>query len=206
MNGSANENDLGYAVTIDGSGAVLVTGYISHRSSTVEDLYVARYDGADGHVLWTNEATNVAGPEAGLAIAADAEGNAIVTGYWPGMGGFRDIRTAKFAAGTGDLLWSKSYDAAQREDTGYALAVDSAGNVFITGRSTGATTDGDYYSAKYAAADGRLLWERRYNSAANGSDERLGLALDRAGNPIVTGNVTISNTSMELYTRAADER
>src|SRR3954469_1618689 len=47
-----------------------------------------------------------------------------------------------------------------------ALAVDRDGNVAVTGRSLDSSARNyDYYTAKYAAADGALLWERRFNGA-----------------------------------------
>ena len=49
------------------------------------------------------------------------------------------------------------------------MAVDGSGNVVVTGYSDNGTND-DYYTAKYAAADGALLWEKRYNGPANGDD------------------------------------
>ena len=41
--------------------------------------------------------------------------------------------------------------------------MDGNGNVFVTGYSFLNPQYPDYYTAKYAAADGALLWEKRYN-------------------------------------------
>jgi hypothetical protein len=44
------------------------------------------------------------------------------------------------------------------------VAVDGGGNVVVTGNSF--LTDyreSDYYTAKYAAADGASLWEKRFS-------------------------------------------
>jgi hypothetical protein len=49
------------------------------------------------------------------------------------------------------------------------VAVDSSGNVVVTGFSHNGTNY-DYYTAKYAVTNGLLLWERRYNGPANGDD------------------------------------
>src|SRR2546430_11716057 len=38
--------------------------------------------------------------------------------------------------------------------------------------------DEDYYTAKYAAADGVLLWEKRYNGPANRVDSATAAAVD----------------------------
>ena len=41
--------------------------------------------------------------------------------------------------------------------------------------------------AKYAAADGAVLWERRYDSPVKGDDRALALVLDGRGNAVVAG-------------------
>jgi hypothetical protein len=62
------------------------------------------------------------------------------------------------------------------------MAVDPSGNVLVTGYSYGTNYNYDYYTAKYAAADGALLWEKRYNGGAASS-----LALGPNGMVAVTG-------------------
>ena len=48
--------------------------------------------------------------------------------------------------------------------------MDGSGNVVVTGASSYGNGAIDFYTAKYAAADGALLWEKRYNGPANGDD------------------------------------
>src|SRR5688572_25942779 len=90
-----------------------------------------------------------------------------------------------------DTIWEKRYDGPAGTtglDRATAVAVDSAGNVAVTGFSDNATDDpdnygfncgypyycaigtADYYTAKYAAGDGHLLWEKRYNGTGQGDD------------------------------------
>ena len=64
--------------------------------------------------------------------------------------------------------------------------MDSSGNVVVTGSSHNGTND-DYYTAKYAAADGALLWEKRYDSPVNNDDRAAAVAVDGSGNGVVTG-------------------
>lgn len=96
----------------------------------------------------------------------DGSGNVVVVGYSNG-----DYYTAKYAAANGALLWEKRYNGpANQIDEATAVAVDSSGNVVVTGYSGDSNGNDDYYTAKYAAMDGALLWEKRYNGAANGND------------------------------------
>jgi outer membrane protein assembly factor BamB len=72
------------------------------------------------------------------------------------------------------------------------VAVDSSGNVLVTGTSNGGAGGEDFYTAKYAATNGALLWEQRYSGAAHFADIAQALAVDGSGNVVVTG-VTDSN-------------
>jgi hypothetical protein len=66
------------------------------------------------------------------------------------------------------------------------VAVDSSGNVFVTGYSTGTNTARDYVTIKYSSA-GVALWTNRYNGPANTNDEAAAVAVDSSGNVFVTG-------------------
>src|SRR5438034_1177312 len=79
-------------------------------------------------------------------IAVDAAGNSYVTGYFQSLatfgrtnqvtlftqiGGDFDIFVAKYD-GTGELVWVNQAGGTL-DDVGYGIAVDSAGNSFVTG-------------------------------------------------------------------------
>src|SRR6266498_5201314 len=54
----------------------------------------------------------------------------------------------------------------------------------------------DYYTAKYGAADGTLLWEHFYNDCDGGEDHPEAMTLDGTGNVAVTG---VSASAMEGF-------
>ena len=83
--------------------------------------------------------------------------------------------------------WEARYDGpASGADGGHRLAVDQAGNVYVTGESAGVNTFDDYATIKYDSS-GHQLWEARYNGLGNGYDRAYALVIDGEGNVYVTG-------------------
>ena len=204
--------DLGYAVAIDGSGNVVVTGAFDGTanfgggnlvSAGDYDVFVAKYNSSGVH-QWS-ERFGGTGVDIGLAVAVDGLGNGVVTGYFEDTADFgggplvsagsEDIFVAKYDGG-GAHQWSKRIGAAS-EDLGLGVAADGAGNVVVTGEFNGTVNFGggnlvsagyyDIFLAKYDAS-GAHQWSQRYGSA--GYETGYGLALDGSGNVVVTGGFT----------------
>ena len=201
-NGPANSQDYANALAVDGSGNVVVTGS-SVGSEDGEDYYTAKYAAADGAILWEQRYNGPSSPgkynDLAQALAVDGSGNVVVTGS-SDNGANTDYYTAKYARADGALLWERRYKGpANASDGASAVAVDARGNVVVTGSSVGNESGADYYTAKYAAANGALLWEKRYNGPANQGDEARALVLDASGNVVVTG-FSGNGNSEDCYT------
>ena len=84
--------------------------------------------------------------------------------------------------------WTRFYDGAGAgTDSARSIAVDVGSNVIVTGKSySGTTTGEDIVTVKYNPM-GTLLWTRRYDGPAHGSDMGRGVAVDNAGNIYVIG-------------------
>jgi len=184
-NGPANKDDYAVALAVDAGGNVVVTGY--SLNGTNADYYTAKYAAADGAFLWEKRYNGPAnGDDFARRVAVDGSGNVVVTGYSYNQTNL-DYYTAKYAAADGALLWEQRYNGpANKDDYAVAVAVDGNDNVVVTGYSSNGTNF-DYYTAKYAAANGALLWEQRYNGPANGNDIAVAVAVDGVGNVVVTG-------------------
>ena len=199
--GPANGADAAEAVAVDGAGNVFVTG--GSVNGTSSDIYTAKYAAANGAIVWEKRYNGTGnGVDAGHAIAIDAVGNAIVTGYSAGATTNQDIYTAKYAAVDGALRWERRYDGGLGAafDEGWAVGVDAAGDVFITGASESASNTSDFYTAKYSATTGAVLWERRYNGPGNGTDRASSLAMSSSGDVFVTGTASAASGYDDIYT------
>ncbi|HZM85178.1 MAG TPA: PQQ-binding-like beta-propeller repeat protein, partial [Blastocatellia bacterium] len=188
-NGPTNGSDHAYCLALDDSGNVLVAG------SSQDQFHLVKYAAPDGALLWEQRRTN--GYGRGVAIGADESGNVIVTGvFTDGTSG--DYYTAKYASSNGTLLWEQRYNGpANRSDEPRALALERNGNAVVTGTSHDSPSNTAYYTAKYAATSGLLLWDRRYDGSTENYAQ--GVAVDDAGDVVVTG-ISISGGNTDWYT------
>jgi hypothetical protein len=120
------------------------------------------------------------------SLALDSSGNVFVTGssYGPGSD-YYDYATIKYSS-TGAPLWTNRYNGPGASDIAKAVAVDSSGNVFVTGYSDGSGSGIDYATIKYSSS-GMPAWTNRYNGTGNSDDSASGIVVDSSGNVFVTG-------------------
>ncbi len=202
----SNSGDEAVKVVRDAADDIIVTGTTFVGGTS--DILTIKYSGADGSVLWQNRHGTTNAFNRARALAVDSNDNVVVTGVSDATFNFNstplprgDYYTAKYAATNGALLWDRRYNGpANGGDEALAVAVDRSGNVVVTGYSWGGASSNDYYTAKYAAADGALLWEHRYNGPANRDDQALAVAVDARGDVMVTGRSRNSGDTDDYYT------
>ena len=185
-NGPGNDWDTASALAVDSEGNVFVTGYSTGIGSGT-DYTTVKYS-SSGAVLWTKRYNGPGNSwDEACALAVDAQGNVYVTGYSAGAGSGTDYTTIKYSP-SGAVLWAKRYNGpGNGNDDAHAIALDSQGNVYVTGESEGTGSSSDYATIKYSPT-GERLWAMRYNGPGNGIDDASGLAVDSQGNVYVTGN------------------
>jgi len=147
-NGPGNGDDGPWPMTIDGSGNVCVTGR-SNGVGTFSDYATIKYY-PNGDTAWVRRYNGPGnGDDSGFDIAVDDSGNVFVTGFSYDSVTFYDCATIKYDS-AGNELWVKRYDGpGNGDDDGFVIAVDSSGNVFVTGDSQGSGTYWDYVTIKY---------------------------------------------------------
>jgi len=132
-------------------------------------------------------------------LGVDAAGNAYVTGI-SGTIITGDWLTIKYDA-DGNQQWVATYNGpGSGDDAAVAIAVDAAGNVYVTGYSVGSGTGYDYATIGYRTDDGSRTGVTRYNGPAGGDDKATAVAVDAAGNVYVTGYSAGSGTGDDYAT------
>jgi hypothetical protein len=186
----------GWGVTADDIGNVFVVGYIGISLFASRDFLIIKYN-SQGDTVWTQTYDGPAGDrDEAVYVELDETGNVVVVGPSKGSTnptGWMDYLTLKCNP-NGDTLWSRRYNsttsAESANDIPYDLAVDTGGNIYVSGTSdhdTFASTEDDILVVKYSP-DGDQLWEARFNSPGNVDDDANAMFLDEDLNVYVAAS------------------
>jgi uncharacterized delta-60 repeat protein len=136
--------------------------------------------------------------DGGREVVMDSQGNVYVVGLSEGSGTALDYLTIKYSP-AGTELWAVRYDAGfSNNDEAWGIALDGAGNVYVTGGSQ-SNTNRDMLTIKYNSA-GVQQWTARYNGIDNGYDEAIDIAVDSIGNVYVGGTSSLSASGFDFAT------
>ena len=238
--GGSNQ-DKAQGIAVDAAGNAYVTGSTNSTDfPTANALQATSSGGADGFVAELNAAgsalvysTYLGGNFSDLlnAIAVDGSGNTYVTGstssttfpttvgaFQTTLGGQTDAFITKLTAGGTGLAYS-TYLGGSTTDVGYGIAVDSAGNAYVTGYTTstnlptspgafqtslsGGLNDTDAFVTKLNPTGTGLVYST-YLGGSTGADYGYGIAVGSTGNAYVTGetrsnNFPVTNALQSMY-------
>jgi hypothetical protein len=195
--GPAHDTDSAAVVTVDNAGLAYVAGR-SVGSGTGEDYLVIKY-GRGGGVKWLRRYDAAGLWDGARGIAVDGSGNVYVTGRSFGSGTHGDFATIKYNS-SGVQQWVRRYTSSgYRDDGAMDIALDTEGNVIVTGFSTAAGASFDFYTIKYGP-DGSTKWSKRYDGPGNGSDIAQAVVVDQSNNVYITGPSLGDGTSADYAT------
>ncbi len=223
-----NSNDEGRGIAVDSAGNAYVTGQtlsteatfpekvgpdLTHNGPSL-DAFVAKVNAAGTGLVYAGYIGGNSS-DSGRGIAVDSAGNAYVTGWTSSAqatfpekigpdltknGGFDAFVAKVNPSGTG-LIYA-GYIGGTGIDSGYGIAVDSAGNAYVTGDTTSTqATFPEKVGPDLTYNGGRDAFVAKVNPSGTGLvyagyiggssvDEGHGIAVDSAGNAYVTGAAT----------------
>jgi hypothetical protein len=223
--GSSNGNAFGFGIAVDSAGNAYVTGSTASTNfpttpgafqtiaGSPGDAFVTKLDPTGSALVYSTYLGGSGNSDQGLSITVDSTGNAYVTGFTDSLnfpaknafqpafgGGLSDAFVTKLNAAGSALLYS-TYLGGSGDEQGHGIALDSVGNVYVSGNTGSANFPvtpgvfqtalggvGDAFVAKLdpAASGAASLLYSTY-LGGNGSDEGFGIAVDSNGNAYVTG-------------------
>jgi len=192
----SSSNDTGRGVAVGSSNNIYVTGTTSggldgYTNSGEQDIFLVKYS-SSGTKEWTRQlGTSKSDIAHGVAIKDDDY--IYVTGETRGgldnntNFGDKDIFLVQYDD-NGTRLWTQQLGTSS-EDAGYGVAVDSDGDIFVTGTTYGALDGSNYGSSdiflvKYSAS-GVKQWTKQLGTASE--DVAYGITVDSGGHIYLTG-------------------
>jgi DNA-binding beta-propeller fold protein YncE len=187
----------GLAVSRNGD-RVFATG-----NSSGEGAATVAYNAADGHQQWAVFSRG----ETASAIGVSPDGTKVfVTGYQLfDVATDYDYATVAYDAANGHQLWVARYNGPTNgPDFAQSLGVSPDGTtVFVTGASGGSTTNEDYATVAYNAANGTRLWAKRYNGPANNADRAWTVGVSPDGTKVFVAGFSVGATGSLDYATLA---
>jgi beta-propeller repeat-containing protein len=215
-------------VAVDQNGNAYVVGFTASTDFPLVNPFQPTYTGpfvdgfitklnADGSALVYSTYFGGSNNEFPQDIAVDSSGNAYITGYTfsidlpienamqANLGGFQDGFVTKLNASGSALVYS-TYLGGSDSDSGESIAVDAAGNVYLTGYTysvdfptinpfqptkNGGLFSNDAYVTKLDATGTAILYSTYFGGS--GPDSGSAIVVDSAGNICVTGETSSSD-------------
>jgi hypothetical protein len=210
--GNAASAQAAEAVAVDSSGDIVVTGSFTGAidfgggpltSAGPSDIFIAKLTASGAHA-WSKR-FGASDMHSGLALGVDGAGGVVLAGgFWGSLdlggtvlasAGDLDIFVAKLDP-SGANVWSKRFGDTKQQ-LAAAVAVDGAGDVFLTGEFSGTFDFGgaplvcagvkDIFVAKLDPS-GAYVWSRRFGDT--GTQRGSGIAVDSMGAVVLTGSLS----------------
>jgi uncharacterized delta-60 repeat protein len=196
--GGASADDRGYGVAVDSSGNVYVAGQTQSQGAGQTDVLITKYN-ASGTIQW-QRTLGGSFDDSGNGITVDSSGNVYITGYASdAVFGAPDVLIAKYNT-SGTIQWQRTLGVANYDDVGNGIAIDSSGNIYVTGYTFSPSGGTNAYAlvTKYDNS-GAIQWQRILGDT--NAERGYGVSVDSSGNVYITGFTNTSGSNDVLIAK-----
>jgi len=187
--------EVAYAVAVDGSNNIIITGYVSDGNSNYFTIKYSPNLAVISSATFNNGFADVAN-----AVAVDDDNNIFITGYSNNSSGYSDAVTIKYDTDL-NVISSVTYTGTgmlDRSDLANSIDTDESNNVIIAGYThNGANYD--YFTVKYNN-DLTIISSATFNGPANSDDICYDVDVDLNNNIYITGESKNSSFNYDFVT------
>jgi cysteine-rich repeat protein len=175
---------------------------LRHRSLVV--IVAGMLTGAGTASAWTTHVPDTPQDSTAFALAADAAGDVVAVGRAVNALGGDDGIAVKLGSADGALLWQVTISGtvpvgggSEDDPTEIMRAVATApnGDAIVAGRVVNDGTDADLLVTRLGGTDGTAGWTVPVDGGAALGDDGQAVAVDGAGDVLVTGALTEAGTT-----------
>ncbi|UCC18329.1 MAG: hypothetical protein JSV62_09450 [Promethearchaeota archaeon] len=178
INGLANGDDVGYTLVFDENNSLFLLGYLD-QGGTGNDIFLARFNSTD---LSMEKATMINGPASGTddgygILYNPGDKNIYIAGTVEDPIEGQNIYLAKFYTNL-TLIKNVMFNGpSSSTDKGRFLALDSSGNLYVSGSKSRAGTGYDMWLGKFDT-NFTLINEIIIAGPTSGEDKGYGIVID----------------------------
>ncbi len=180
VTGAATSSSAARALAVDAVGDVVAIGEVVD-ATTGGNVVVLKLDGQTGAETWRHTQTN---GRFARDVGIDLLGHVVVLATLSEPDGTTTLRALELDGRSGAMRWARTLAHEINQHAG--LAIDDAGDVVVTG----ATTGGALLIAKLGSDGGKERWRRSITGSAGGHGHGAAVAVDAAGDVAVVGQTT----------------
>ncbi|MBD3211928.1 MAG: hypothetical protein GF311_04895 [Candidatus Lokiarchaeota archaeon] len=177
-----SEYDEAFGIAIDLNNNIYITGKTYNQTDDDYDIFIVKFNNT-GAYQW-NRTWDGEDDDMGYGITLDATGNIYIAGK-TNRSGYENFSALLLKFNNSNIYqWNRTWDGGNSNDAAYDLAIDSAGNIALTG-----VVDNDLFLSKYDEEGNEIITE---TWGGNGDDVGYGIAVDNSDNFYVAGKTNSS--------------
>ncbi len=196
INGSANGNDEGHSLIMDGYDPVIVGGIINSGSNT--NYYIAKLNRTNGNITWNNTYDAYGSTDVAYSIALNDSGQFGVVGF--ALNTTYEYHTLIYS-NSGNQIAANTYPInISTPNIAPKISLDTIANYFYVAGETNNGTSNTDVVVYQVSRTGNREWTYTYNGGGDGTDCGTDVAVNSFGQLFVVAQTANSSGTIDMTT------